>query len=106
MLSEKIWGMELNQIDPVTQTYGVTIKRAIWRAGETVKVGLNRKLVDTLIRRKADLIIKVLDPKAEFSIPAFKIRKIGQVYINRSAPSGNMPMIAVEIPRKCYKDRK
>jgi hypothetical protein len=99
---EKIWGQEIEDLDQFT--YRTHIRRAVWRVGLPVKVGINQKIVNVLNKKCPNgyLVISCDDPKVEFSVPILNLKK-GEEFHDHSVPSGDMPMRLIEIPRESYK---
>ena len=100
----KLWGMSASQISAEPQTWGINIRRGVWRQGDPVKVGLNIKLLNYLVAKDALIVVNCLDPQVTFSIPAWKFKK-GEVFFDKSVPSGSMEMRLIEIPRTAYQSR-
>jgi len=95
----KVWGLHYTVRGRV---WKVNIRRAIYRQGEPVKIGLNQKFLNLAKSKNAILEIKVDDPNVVWKIEAKTFNTLGKKVINRSVPSGSMPMKELEIPRRLY----
>ena len=94
----RAWGQTIEQVCGEPDVWELVIERAILRVGEVPRVGVSAPICQYLAKRRSKLIVKCLEPEAEFSVDldSYFLKQMRRAKLIHKIPSkfqGSKPMV-------------